>query len=230
MIPLLCLIATLVVYLLALRLQKRCPHPLMNPVLITIVLLISALLWLDISYAQYNQGAKWLTWLMEPAVVALGLPLYQQMKSIRRDLPALLLIISGSALLALVSTVVMLRLLGGDLLLVASLAPRSVTTPVAIAVAEPLGGAGALAALGVLITGLLGAMFGLPLLKLARIVNPKAQGVAMGVASHALGTATMMKEGEQQGAYSALSLVLCAIITALLAPMVVPWLLAVTGS
>lgn len=218
---------TLLVFWLATKLHQRFSYPLLNPFLISVLVIIAGLLWFGISYQDYNQGAKWLTALLEPAVVALGVPLYAQLQAIRNDLPAFILVVSLSALLAIGSTVLIAIALGVDELLVVSLVTHSVTTPIAIAVATPFGAKGSLVAMGVLISGLIGALFAVPLLRLFGINSAKAQGVAIGSATHALGTATIMKQGETQGAYSALALVLCAIITALVTPVVLPWLLAV---
>ncbi len=217
---------TLVIYLLAQRLQARFAFPLFNPVLVTLLSLVALLLLSGIPYTQYNHYSHWLTELLQPAVVALGVPLYQQIHAIKRELPQLMLTISVAVMVAVSSTVVLALMLGAGATIAAALAPKSVTTPIAVLIAEQIGGPQALAAIAVIVTGLVGSIIGVPWLRLLKIHSPKAQGVAMGTACHALGTARVAEEGNEHGAYSALSLVLSAIFSALLCPLLVPWLLS----
>ncbi|WP_252177464.1 LrgB family protein [Endozoicomonas sp. 4G] len=216
---------TIAVYLMAWKLQNRFQHSLLNPVLISILVLAGMLLAGNIPYSDYQQGGDWLSKLLNIAVVALGVPLYQQMREIHRELPGVILVVFISSLFALVSTVILALLAGADGQVAISLAPKSVTTPIALMIVDNLNGVPSLAAIAVILTGLMGAIFGLPLLSLLKITDPKARGIAMGTACHALGTARMAQSSLKEGAYSALALVLSASISALLAPWVVPWVL-----
>ena len=217
---------TVLVFMLAYRLQQRYRKPLLNPVLITILVLSAMLLVGNISYGDYNLGGKWLTDLLGLAVVALGVPLYQQMKEIHRELPAVILVVTLASLFALVSTVILALLAGADGQVALSLAPKSVTTPIAVLVVENMNGVPSLAAIAVILSGLMGAIFGIPLLSLLKIKSPKARGIAMGTAAHALGTARIVQDSLQEGAYSALALVLSASVSALMAPVVVPMIIS----
>jgi len=215
---------TIGLYLLAKRLQRHCPSPWLNPVLITLTILVLTLIFFNIHYSDYNQYSGWLSELLQPAVVALGVPLYRQIHEIKRELPRIGLTILASALIAITSTVLFALMVGATPQIAASLAPKSVTTPIAVLISEQVQGQPALSAIAVLLTGLVGAVIGLPVLKLFGVHSRKAQGIAMGTACHALGTARIAEEGHQEGAYSALALVLSATFSAILCPLIVPLL------
>ncbi|WP_461534630.1 LrgB family protein [Spongorhabdus nitratireducens] len=224
------LLFTVLVYLLCYALYRRYRFPLFNPVLLSIVIIAGTLLVLKIPYSHYQQGGDWLIRPLGIAVVALGVPLYEQMKEIRRELPGVILIVGLSCCLALTVTVLLALAVGADEQVAISLAPKSVTTPIAVMIAEHMeGGIPALTAIAVIITGLTGAIVGVPLLSLMKITSPKARGIAMGTACHAIGTARIVQDSLQQGAYSALALVLSASLSALLAPVVVPFALKLFG-
>ncbi|TCS43709.1 LrgB family protein [Reinekea marinisedimentorum] len=209
-------------YLLAQQLQKRINTPLLNPVLVTLLALVALLLFAGIEYEAYNRFSGILTDLLKPAVVALGVPLYQQLHSIKRELPQILLTVFVSVIVAVASTTAVALVLGASTEIAASLSPKSVTTPIAVLISEQVNGQPSITAIAVIVTGLVGSVIGVPWLKAMKITDPKAQGIAMGTACHALGTARIVEEGATQGAYSALSLVLSAIFSALVCPVVVP--------
>ena len=221
--------ASILTFLLAQRLQLRLRHPLANALLWSLLLWVAILLLLDLPYSRYYAQTHWLSDLLQAAVVALGVPLFRQLKAMRHHLPLLLgvtLLSSGCGLL----TAVGLALASGlEAQVVSALAPRSVTTPIAVEIAAKLNAPLALAAVAVIITGLFGAIFGLPLLERSGIRDKRAQGIAMGAASHALGTARCAEVSPALAAYSALAMVLCALFTTLLAPWLVPWLIQLWG-
>lgn len=218
---LLAVAATLAVYAGAGVLYRRFRFFLLNPVLVSVAVLIAALKLLRVDYAAYQQGGRYLHFFLAPAVVALGLPLYRQLERLRALLlPLVLSTFLGSAL-GILSAAVPARLLGASAELVRSLAPKSATTPIAVGVAEVLGGLPSLTAGVVIATGILGAVAGPPFLKLLGVTSPTAFGLAMGAASHGIGTARALEEGELSGAASGLALALNGALTALLAP----WLL-----
>ncbi|GAA5218186.1 LrgB family protein [Corallincola platygyrae] len=223
--PLFYLLLTVAVYLGAMALQKRWNHPLLNPVLIALLVLVAILLGFDIPYQDYQAGGHWLSDLLAPSVVALGVPLYKQLKQIRRELPGVLMVVTLSTLFALMSTVILALLVGAANEIAVSLAPKSVTTPIAVMIVEQMNGTPSLGAIAVIVTGLVGAIAGIPVLNWMKITEPKSRGIAMGTACHALGTARIVQEGGEQGAYSALSLVISATISAIIAPLMVPVLL-----
>jgi len=213
---------TIGIYIAAQKLQKRFPNPLLNPVFVTLTTLVAILLLGHIEFAQYNEYSQYLTQLLQPAVVALGVPLYQQMHAIKKELPKIAITVVIAVMVAITSTVFLALLLKVTPQVAISLAPKSVTTPIAVLIVEQINGHASLAAIAVIITGLVGAVIGVPWLKWTGVHSNKAQGIAMGTACHALGTARIAEEGKQQGAYSALAMVLSATFSAILAPVIVP--------
>jgi len=200
--------------------------PLANPLLLSILTIISLILLLDIDLIAYEQGNKLFIWLLEPAVVALAIPLYQQLPLIRKHFKAIILSCIIAVFLAISTGLGIALLFSPAPEVMLSLIPKSVTSPIAMSIAQNNGGYASLAASVVIAVGLLGALFGFSLFKIAKITDPKAQGLAMGAGAHAIGTAKALEMGEQQGAFSSLALVICGILTAFLAPLFA-WLLTI---
>lgn len=216
---------TLLLFFLAKKLYSISPHPLLNPVLISIFSLISVLLVFAIPYQDYQQGTKVITALLEPAIVALAVPLYLQLKVIKARLKYILLSCLVSVLVAFFCAFYVMPLFGADLITAASFAGQSVTTPIAMEISKNLQGIVSLTAAMVIFAGIIGASIGLPFLKLCKVKNAQAIGVAIGCASHALGTAKVLEENEESGAFSSIALIICAILSALIMPMLYQWLI-----
>jgi predicted murein hydrolase (TIGR00659 family) len=221
---------TVAAYEAARRLYARWPHPLLNPLLVAITALIVLLRALGVSYTTYDRGGRWISFWLGPAVVALGVPLYLQVEEIVRRGRAMLVSILAGGVVGIVSGTATALLLGGSRTIVLSVAPRSVTTPIAMGVAQKLGGLPPLTAVLVISTGVLGAVAGPAILRLARIRSRTAWGLAMGSAAHGIGTARAVEEGEVEGATSGLAIGLMGLATAVLAPIVVPLLLRLFGA
>ncbi|HEY0024340.1 MAG TPA: LrgB family protein [Longimicrobium sp.] len=221
------LAATLAVYAVARAFQRRIGSVVLHPVLVSIVVLIVALRMLGIQYEDYDRGGRVLTFLLGPAVVALGLPLFRQMEEIGRKRSAVLLtLVAGSAAGALTATVAA-ALLGAPDEVIRSLIPRSVTTPIAIGIAGRVGGLAALSAAVSILTGVLGAVIGPPLLRALGINSRTAFGLALGAAAHGVGTARAAEEGDAEAASAGLAIGLMGVFTAVLAPLVVVVLLRI---
>ncbi|WP_054179195.1 CidB/LrgB family autolysis modulator [Trabulsiella odontotermitis] len=218
---------TLLVFFAARKLAARFKMPLLNPLLVALVVIIPFLLLTGIPYDHYFQGSKILNDLLQPAVVALAFPLYEQLHQIRARWKSIITICFIGSLVAMVSGTAVALLMGATPEIAASVLPKSVTTPIAMAVGGSLGGIPAISAVCVIFVGILGAVFGHTLLNKMHIHTKAARGLAMGTASHALGTARCAELDYQEGAFSSLALVLCGIITSLLAPFIFPVLLAV---
>ncbi len=219
--PLFAFSLTLGAYQLALAAYEKTRWMFLQPVLVAMIILIAALLALDIDYLEYKQGAQLLTLILGPATVALAVPLYLNMRRVRQVLwPTLITLIVGG-LFATVLGVVLAWLFGAETLILKTIAPKSVTTPIAMLVAEEIGGAASLAAVFVMITGVLGAMLGVELLRLFRVTNPAAQGMALGIIAHAVGTARALQESEEAGAFAALAMSMMGVLTAVLMPLAV---------
>ena len=212
---------TLIVFFLARKLAARFKFPLLNPLLVAMVVIIPFLLLTGISYERYFAGSKVLNDLLQPAVVALAFPLYEQLHQIRARWKSIITICFIGSCVAL--------LMGATPQIAASILPKSVTTPIAMAVSGSIGGIPAISAVCVIFVGILGAVFGHTLLNLMRIRTKASRGLSMGTASHALGTARCAELDYQEGAFSSLALVLCGIITSLMAPFLFPLILAVVG-
>ncbi|ARD40965.1 CidB/LrgB family autolysis modulator [Edwardsiella ictaluri] len=216
---------TLVVFFGARRLAQRLNMPLLNPLLVSMAVIIPLLLLLHIPYKNYFAGSSALNSLLQPAVVALAFPLYEQLHQIRARWKSIITIcFIGSATAMITGTAIALWL-GATPEIAASVMPKSVTTPIAMAVAQSIHGIPAISAVCVIFVGILGAVFGHTLLNALNIRTKASRGLAMGTASHALGTARCAEVDYQEGAFSSLALVICGIITSLLAPFLFPILL-----
>jgi predicted murein hydrolase (TIGR00659 family) len=217
--PLLHLTMTLAAYALGYAIYRwRGFNPLFNPVLLAVTLVVTILLLTKTSYQTYFQGAQFVHFLLGPATVALAVPLYNQLERVRRSLVPILASIVVGSLTAAVSAIGIAWALGGSRELILSIGPKSVTTPVAMGITQQLGGLPSLTAVLVMLTGVLGAMLGPELLNRLGIKDWAAQGLAMGVASHGIGTARALQVNELAGAFSGLAMVLNALATSLLLP------------
>ena len=218
--PLLHLTLTLVAYQVGLAIFRRANlNPLVNPVLIAVVLIVAILVGTGTSYDTYFSGAQFVHFLLGPATVALAIPLYRQFHLVRRSVVAVIASIVAGSLTAAVSAIAVGWLLGASRETLMSLAPKSVTTPVAMGISERLGGLPSLTAALVILTGILGAMMGTHILNLLGVKDWAARGLAMGTSSHGIGTARALQVNEIAGAFSGLAMGLNALATALLLPL-----------
>jgi predicted murein hydrolase (TIGR00659 family) len=222
--PLLHLTLTLIAYLVAARLYRRFNlHPLLNPVLIAVVILVAVLSLTGTDYATYFEGAQFVHFLLGPATVALAIPLYNQIDRVRRSAISLLSALVIGSVAAAASAAGIAWALGAAPDVIASIAPKSVTTPIAMGISEKLGGLPSLTAVLVILTGVLGATLGPLLLNLLRIRDWRARGLAIGVAGHGIGTARAMQVNEVAGAFAGLAMGLNALATAVLLPLLWAW-------
>lgn len=217
--PLLGLTATLLAYSLAYRLYELSGmRPLLHPVVSAVALLI-AFLWLsDISYEVYFAGGQFVHFLLGPATVALAVPLYQQLPKLRRLWAPILITTLFGVTIGALSSVGIAWLLGADLETQRSLAPKSVTAPVAMGISEQIGGLPSLTAVLVVATGILGAVIGNRLFAWMRCDDDSVKGVAMGITAHGIGTARAFQLSKEMGAFSGLAMALSALVSALLLP------------
>ncbi|TCV87084.1 CidB/LrgB family autolysis modulator [Testudinibacter aquarius] len=213
-------VLTILAFMAAIWISKRWKSIVFNSFVLTILLLIGVLLLADIPYDQYIQGNAPLNNLLGPAIVALALPLYEQLRQISSRWRSILLITLTASVLSMLSGALLALLLGGNAEIVATILPKSISTPIAMAVAETIGGVPSVAAVGVVLAGLQGSILGYLLLKKIGLKHPEAIGLSIGAVSHALGTARTLEIDKQAGIYSSISLVLCGIISSVLAPLV----------
>ena len=218
---------TLAVFFAARRLAMRFRSPLLNPLLVSMAVLIPFLLMTGISYTRYFHGSKILNDLLQPAVVALAFPLYEQLHQIRARWKSIISICFAGSLVAMITGTSVALMMGATPEIAASVLPKSVTTPIAMAVSSSIGGIPAISAVCVIFVGILGAVFGHTLLNAMHITTKSARGLAMGTASHALGTARCSELDYQEGAFGSLALVLCGIITSLIGPFLFPLIMLI---
>ncbi|MDX5371477.1 MAG: LrgB family protein [Pseudomonadaceae bacterium] len=212
---------TLAVYQLALAAYERSRWVFLQPVLVSMTVLIGVLLATGLSYQEYRDSTFLLSVLLGPTTVALAVPLFLNLKRIRQLFWPTLLTLLLAGLLATVLGVALAWLFGAERMMLMTLAPKSVTSPIAMLVAEQIGGVAALAAVFVLITGVLGAICGPELLRRIGVHHPAAQGMALGITAHAVGTARALQESEESGAFAALAMSLMGLLTAILLPLAV---------
>lgn len=211
-------------YWIGCRMQQKFKSAIVNPLLISIILIIAVLWIFRIDYETYDYGAKYITFLLKPATVCLAVPLYKQCMVLKKNLFAVasgvicgcvthFLVIAGIAVVFKANQDVYLSML-----------PKSVTTPIALGICSEIGGIQAITVIGVCGAGIIGAVMGPAILKLFRIKEPIAQGLAMGTAAHAIGTSKAIEMGEVQGAMSSLAIVVTGLLTVLIIPLLVNYL------
>ncbi|MBD3307826.1 CidB/LrgB family autolysis modulator [candidate division KSB3 bacterium] len=210
---------TLGVFFLAETIYHRWKHPLLNPVLLSILTLMGFLRVSGVSYDDYFEGGQLISFFLGPAVVALGVPLYLHLETIKKHGRAIILAVLTGSITGIISAAGIAAVLGVSRHTIISLAPKSVTTPIAMGITDLLGGIPALTAALVIATGILGAVLGPGLLQVLHVTSPTAVGLAIGTASHGIGTARAFESGETQGAFSSLALCLNGVFTAVLTPL-----------
>jgi len=202
---------TIGVWVCALQLQ-RLSKVLFNPVLTSTIVIITALSILGVPYTAYRDGASALVVLLGPAIVALAVPVRRHRRLVRAQAPALLIAVTLGSIAGIATTVLLATWLGLADATTTALAPKHATSAVSAAVMSVVGGSESLAAVVSILTGIIGAAIGIPLLRLLRITDPSVTGVAIGVSSHAIGTARAFDEGATEGAMAVVGLVIAAIV------------------
>jgi predicted murein hydrolase (TIGR00659 family) len=213
--PLFAIALTLTLYWFSLHASRKFPW--LNPLLSASVALVALLYVLHIPYERYRAGADWFSYLLGPATVALGVPMYKQGVQLKGALRRLLLVVLVGSIVGMVSAGATAALLGAPHRIVLSTISKSVTTPIAIQITENLRGDTKITIAMVILTGLLGSIFGPGVLRFARILHDHAIGSAIGASSHALGTATLIGRNEVQGAVSSLAMAMAGVMTSILA-------------
>lgn len=220
--PLTSITVTVTAYVVTHRLWLALGKPsIAQPVLLTIFI-VGAWLWaVDVDYDTYLTGGNLISFLLGPATVALAIPLYRHRALVSRAAPMVVTALVAGTTSAAASAVVLTRALGGTPEVVLSMAPKSATTPVALAIAQALGGVPSLAAVFAVTAGISGAVAGPALLTLVGVRDRRARGVAVGVASHGIGTARVLADDEMSGAFSGLAMGASALLTSLIVPLVI---------
>jgi predicted murein hydrolase (TIGR00659 family) len=224
--PLLWLTLTLAAYIGAFALYEKSRfNPLVNPVAISVVLITGLLLMTGTPYATYFEGAQFVHFLLGPATVALAVPLFEQIPKLRRAWFALTVGLLVGVVVAMVSALAIAWLLGASAPTIASLAPKSVTTPVAMGLSEKIGGIPSLTAVIVVLTGIVGAALGRFVFDALGVTSHAVRGFAIGLAGHGQGVARAFIVSDEAGAFAGLAMGLTALATALIAPWLAPWVI-----
>jgi predicted murein hydrolase (TIGR00659 family) len=223
-LPLFALTLTLGAYLLGVEVQKRLRTPLANPVLIAIIVIGVTLHLLHLSYNDYFAGAQFIHFLLGPATVALAIPMVRALEHMRRGFWPMMTALLVGCLVGIVSGYALVRLLGGDQAVALSMAPKSLTTPIAIAVSTTIGGIPSLSAVLAILGGILVAVAIDPVLRLVRIDEPSARGLAAGTAGSGIGASRVIPQHTLSAAFAGVAIGVNGILTAVLAPILVPLL------
>jgi putative effector of murein hydrolase len=223
-VPLFAIVLTLGTYLFGVEVQKRLRNPLANPVLIAIVLIGVTLHLLHLSYQDYFTGAQFIHFLLGPATVALAIPMVRALEHIRRGLWPMLSALLAGSLVGLISGYGLVRLLGGSQAIALSMAPKSLTTPIAIAVSATIGGLPSLSAVLAILGGILVAISIDPILHLLKINEPSARGLAAGTAGSGIGASCVIPQHTLSAAFAGVAIGANGILTAVLAPLLMPLL------
>ncbi len=200
-------------YFFGMWLKKKTGWAVMNPLLVSIILIICFLLISGVSYKSYNAGANCLSYLLTPATICLAVPLYQQVELLKKNYKAVIAGISAGVVSSLLSVLLLALLFGLGHGAYVTFLPKSITTAIGISVSEELGGFVSVTVVVIVVTGVLGNIFAEKFLKILKIEEPIAKGIAIGSSSHAIGTAKAMEMGSVEGAMSGLSIVVCGILT-----------------
>ena len=217
---------TIIVFQFFVKIQKKLNAMWLNPLLFSIMIISVLIIYIDMPFQQYFESTKSLNIFLEAVVVALGYPLYQHLHSIKHQWKIITLLLTLGVLIVITISLILTMVIIGLPEIAISLSLKSVTTPIGISLTEALNGNNAITAFAIIISGFSGALLGPAWLNLINIKSPKAQGLAIGAASHALGTATISKLSYQHSAYGSLALMISAVITAIISPLLIPFLLS----
>lgn len=206
-------VLSLVCYYIGVLLKKKFNSGLMNPLLISIILVIIILLTFKIDYADFNSSAKYLSWLLTPATVSLAIPLYMELDRLKKNIKAIIISIFVGTVTSLAVILLFAFIFHFSHSQYVTFLPKSITTAIGMGISEEMGGIVPITVAAIIVTGILGNIIGEGVLKLCKVTDPIAKGLAMGTSAHAIGTAKAMEMGEVEGAMSSLAIVTAGIIT-----------------
>ena len=207
------MVISIIGYEIGLFLKKTLGWAILNPLLISIIVVMAFLLIFDIDYETYNAGAKYLSYLLTPATVCLAIPLYQQLQLLKKNFMAIFMGILSGVIASLGSILVMAVLFGLSYEEYVTLLPKSITTAIGMGVSEELGGNVTITVAVIIVTGVLGNIVAESVCRICKIKSPIARGIAIGTSSHAIGTTKALQMGEVEGAMSSLSIVIAGLLT-----------------
>lgn len=215
-----CTVLSLFTFWLGTWLKQKTGWAILNPILVSILLTIAVLKFLHIEYATYEEGARYISYLLTPTTVCLAIPLYKQLALLRQNLAAVIIGIFSGVIASAGSIFVLCLLFGLDHTYYVTLLPKSITTAIAMGVSEEAGGIVTVTIICIIITGTLGNIIGESIFKWTHLKHPIARGLALGTSAHAVGTAKAMELGEVEGAMSSLAVAVAGLMTVIVVPLV----------
>ena len=213
-------VVSLLTYWLGMWLKKKLGWAVLNPILVSVAVVIFLLKVLKVDYEVYNEGAKYISYLLTPATVCLAIPLYKQLELLKKNLTAVAAAILAGVASSAVSIFALCLLFRMEHVYYVTLLPKSITTAIGMGVSEEAGGIVTITVVCIIVTGILGNMIGETVFKLIRLESPIAKGLALGTSAHAVGTAKALELGEIEGAMSSLSVAVAGLLTVLAVPLV----------
>lgn len=210
---------SIIAYLIGVQLKKKFKFGLLNPLLVSIIIVILFLLVFHIKYESYNQGGKYISYLLTPATVCLAIPLYQQLELLKKNFKAIFIGILSGVLSSLLSVLALSIFFGLSKEMYVTMLPKSITTAIGMGVSEELGGITTITVAVIVLSGIIGSVIGEFLCKRFKIQDPISVGLALGTSAHAIGTSKALELGEIEGAMSSLSIAVSGLITVLLSPI-----------
>ena len=213
------LVLSLAAFELGIFINRKTRIAILNPLLLAIVIVICFLFVFNIDFETYNQGGQFINMFLGPSTVVLAVPLYKQLDLLKKNANAIITGVLFGSVLGIFSIIGISYLVGLDTDIIKSLIPKSVTTPIGIAISGQIGGIIPITVLAIILTGIIGAVFGPAICKIFKIEDRVAVGISIGTASHAVGTTKALELGDIEGAMSSLSIVIAGIMTVIIAPM-----------
>ena len=207
-------------YIIGMWLKKKLGWGILNPLLVAVILVIAFLVGTGIPYSEYNEGASYISYFLTPATVCLAIPLYKQLELLKKNFAAVIIGITSGVLASAVSILAMSLLFQLDHVYYVSLLPKSITTAIGMGVSEEAGGIVTITIVSIILTGIFGNIIAETWFRLVGIKEPIAKGLALGTASHAIGTAKALELGEVEGAMSSLSIAVAGLMTVVVVPLV----------
>lgn len=210
---------TLTAFLLGQKIQKKLKSPILNPILVSVVIVLIFLALTGMPVSDYKAGMSSLSWLLTPATICLAVPMYEQFQILKKNLPMILAGVAAGAVSCLIMVILFGALMGFDPVLTVSLLPKSITTAIGVVLSEMLGGMPGVTTAAIIFTGIFASIMGPIFCRIFRLTDPVAQGVAFGTAGHVIGTSKANELDPLTGAVSSLSLVVAGLITAVVLPL-----------
>lgn len=217
--PIFGIVVSVLFFSLSVNISKKFKNPLLNPLLLTLLMIISLLLIFNINYDNYKIGADAISYFLSPVTILLAVPLYKQFELLKKNMLSILLGISTGVLVSLISVIFVCKFMGAQNQIINSIIPKSITTPMGVSLVNMIGGVESITIMCIVLSGIFGSIIAPSIYKIGKIKSKIAKGVALGTASHAVGTSKAIEMGEVEGAMSGLSIGISGLITVIIVPV-----------